>query len=136
MNTVYRIDMILDTSAIIAILQNEPEADRLISEMQNAETLRISAASVVELGIVMYSRYGDAGELEVDQFIHRLNISIVPVSTEQAELARTAYRKYGKGIHSAGLNYGDCFSYALAISFQEELLFVGEDFSKTDVKTV
>lgn len=104
--------------------------------MQHAGTLRISAASVVELGIVMFARYGDAGELEVDQFIHRLNISIVPVSAEQAELARTAYRKYGKGIHSAGLNYGDCFSYALAISFQEELLFVGEDFSKTDVKTV
>jgi len=126
--------MVLDTFAIIAILQNEPEADHLISVMQNAESLRVSAASVVELGIVMYARYGDAGELEVDQFIHRLNISILPVSAEQAELARTAYRKYGKGIHSAGLNYGDCFSYALAVSLQEELLFVGQDFSKTDVK--
>jgi len=126
--------MVLDTFAIIAILQNEPEADHLISVMQNAESLRVSAASVVELGIVMYARYGDAGELEVDQFIHRLNISILPVSAEQAELARTAYRKYGKGIHSAGLNYGDFFSYALAVSLQEELLFVGQDFSKTDVK--
>jgi len=126
--------MVLDTFAIIAILQDEPEADHLISVMQNAESLRVSAASVVELGIVMYARYGDAGELEVDQFIHRLNISILPVSAEQAELARTAYRKYGKGIHSAGLNYGDCFSYALAVSLQEELLFVGQDFSKTDVK--
>lgn len=128
--------MILDTSVIIAILQNEPEAERLISAMQNAGPLRVSAASVVEAGIVMYARYGDAGELEIDQFIHRLNISIVPVSAEQAELARSAYRKYGKGIHPAGLNYGDCFTYALAVSLQEELLFVGEDFSKTDVKRV
>jgi ribonuclease VapC len=126
--------MILDTSAIIAILQNEPESEGLISAMQNAKMLRISAASVVEAGIVMYSRYGDAGELEVDQFIHRLNISIVPVTAEQAELARSGYRKYGKGIHPAGLNFGDCFSYALAISLQEKLLFVGEDFSKTDVE--
>lgn len=126
--------MILDTSAIIAILQSEPEADQLILAIQNAKTLRVSAASVVEAGIVMYARYGDAGELEVDQFIHRLKISIVPVNAEQAELARSAYRKYGKGIHQAGLNYGDCFSYALAISLQEKLLFVGEDFSKTDVQ--
>jgi ribonuclease VapC len=88
--------MVLDTSAIIAILQNEPESDGLISLMQNAETLRISAASVVKAGIVMYARYGDAGELEIDQFIHRLNISIVPVTAEQADLARSAYRKYGK----------------------------------------
>lgn len=126
--------MVLDTSAIIAILQNEPEADQLILSIQSARTLRVSAASVVEAGIVMYARYGDAGELEVDQLIHRLNISIVPVNAEQAELARSAYRKYGKGIHSAGLNYGDCFSYALAISLQEKLLFVGEDFPKTDVQ--
>lgn len=126
--------MVLDTSVIIAVLQNEPGSEGLISAMQNAEKLKISAASVVETGIVMYARYGDAGELEVDQFIHRLNISIIPVSAEQAEIARTAYRKYGKGIHPAGLNYGDCFSYALAVSLQEELLFVGEDFSKTDVQ--
>lgn len=116
--------MVLDTSAIIAILQNEPEADHLISKMQEAESLRVSAASVVEAGIGMYARYGDAGELEVDQFIHRLNISIVPVSGEKADLARSAYRKYGKGIHSASLNYGDCFSYVLAISLDDQLLFI------------
>lgn len=126
--------MILDTSAIIAILQSEPEADGLIAAMQDAGTLRISAASLVEASIVMYARYGDAGELEVDQFIHRINITVVPVSAEQAELARLAYRKYGKGIHPASLNFGDCFSYALAVFLQEELLFIGEDFSKTDVK--
>lgn len=126
--------MIIDTSAIIAVLQDEPKSDRLILAMENAKVLRISAATVVEAGIVMHARYGDAGELEVDQFIHRLNISVVPVTAEQAELARTAYRKYGKGIHSAGLNYGDCFSYALAISLGESLLFKGDDFSKTDIQ--
>ena len=126
--------MVIDTSAIIAVLQDESESGRLISAMENAKTLRISAATVVEAGVVMYTRYGDAGELEIDQFIHRLNISIVPVSAEQAELARNAYRKYGKGIHPAGLNYGDSFSYALAISLGERLLFVGDDFSKTDVQ--
>lgn len=127
--------MVLDTSAIIAILQNEPEAERLISAMQDAGSLRVSAASVVEAGIVMYAKYGDAGEIEVDQFVQRLNISIVPVSAGHADLARSAYRKYGKGIHSAGLNYGDCFSYALAVSLDDQLLFIGDDFSKTDVKT-
>lgn len=126
--------MVIDTSAIIAVLQDESESERLISKMEHAKTLRISAATVVEAGVVMYTMYGDAGELEVDQFIHRLNISIVPVSAEQAELARTAYRKYGKGIHPDGLNYGDSFSYALAISLGEPLLFVGDDFSKTDVQ--
>lgn len=125
--------MVLDTSAIIAILQDEPGSDRLVDKMEVAGSLKISAATVVETGIVMYSRYGDAGEIEVDQFLHRLGIAVVPVTREQAELARTAYRKYGKGNHPAGLNYGDCFSYALAVSLNEPLLFVGEDFEKTDL---
>lgn len=126
--------MVLDTSAIIAVLQNEPKAEMLIAKMKSANILRISAATIVEAGIVMQTRYGDAGELEIDQFIHRLSISVVPVSAEHAELARLGYRKYGKGIHPAGLNYGDCFSYALAVSLQAPLLFIGEDFSKTDVQ--
>ena len=125
--------MVLDTSAIIAILQDEPGSDCLVDKMEVASSLKISAATVVETGIVMYSRYGDAGEVEVDQFLHRLGIAVVPVTREQAELARTAYRKYGKGNHPAGLNYGDCFSYALAVSLNEPLLFVGEDFEKTDL---
>lgn len=125
--------MVLDTSAVIAILQNESGSDRLISEMEKAGSLKISTASVVEAGIVMLSRYGDAGEIEIDQFIHRLGVSVIPFTDVQAEMARTAYRKYGKGRHPAGLNFGDCFSYALAISLNEPLLFTGVDFSKTDV---
>ncbi len=128
--------MVLDTSAIIAILQNEPGSDRLVESMEKAGVLRISAASVVEAGIVMFSRFGDAGEIEVDQFIHRLGVSVIPVTELHAEQARTAYRRYGKGHHPARLNYGDCFSYAIAVSLQEPLLFTGEDFAKTDVRTV
>jgi ribonuclease VapC len=125
--------MILDTSAVIAILQNESGSDRLITEMEKAGSLKISAASVVEAGIVMLSRYGDAGEIEVEQFIHQLGVKVIPVTEAHAELARSAYRKFGKGRHPAGLNFGDCFAYALAISLHEPLLFTGEDFSKTDV---
>lgn len=125
--------MVLDTSAVVAILQDEPGSDELITKLKEAKELKISAASVVEAGIVMLSRYGDPGEIEVDQFIHRLSIKVVSVTEAHAELARTAYRKFGKGRHSAGLNYGDCFSYALALSLQEPLLYVGEDFNKTDL---
>lgn len=125
--------MVLDTSAIISILQNEPDSNQLIAEIEKADSLKVSAATVVEAGIVMYSRYGDAGEVEVDQFLFRLGIVVVPVTQEQAEIARTAYRNFGKGNHTAGLNYGDCFSYALSKSLKEPLLFVGEDFSKADL---
>lgn len=125
--------MILDTSALIAILQNETGSETLIKKLEHAEVIRISSATVVELGIVMQARFGDYGELEADQLLHRLKADVVPVSADHAELARYAYRKYGKGNHSASLNYGDCFSYALAVSMNEPLLFVGEDFSKTDV---
>jgi len=134
MNTEFRVRIIvLDTSAVIAVLQNEPGSDELITKLQKAKELKISAASVAEAGIVMLSRYGDSGEIEVDQFIYRLGIKVISVTEAQAELARTACRKYGKGRHAAGLNYGDCFSYALASSLQEPLLYIGEDFSKTDL---
>lgn len=125
--------MVIETSAVLAILQNETGSNLLIDKIIKADSLKISAATVVEAGIVMYSRYGDAGEVEVDQLLHRLKIAVVPVTSEQAELARTAYRKFGKGNHPAGLNYGDCFSYALAVSLNEPLLYVGQDFEKTDL---
>lgn len=127
--------MVIDTSALIAILQNEPESDHLLSKLKQAKALRISAATVTEAGIEMHARYGDAGEMEVDNIIHRLNIDVIPLTAEHAELARYAYRRYGKGNHKAGLNFGDCFSYALAVSLDEPLLFVGDDFSETDVLT-
>ncbi len=125
--------MVIDTSAVIALLQGENDSDRLVSRLEEADSLKISAATVVEAGIVMYARYGDAGEVEVDQFLFRLGIRIVPVTEEQSQIARIAYRNYGKGNHPAGLNYGDCFSYALAQSLNEPLLYVGNDFDKTDL---
>lgn len=125
--------MVLDTSAIIAIIQNEPGSDRLVKMIEKADSLKISAATVVEAGIVMFSRYGDAGELEIDQFLYRLGVTVVPVTVDQAERARTAYRKFGKGVDPAGLNFGDCISYALASSLDEPLLYVGNDFEKTDL---
>jgi ribonuclease VapC len=126
--------MVIDTSAVVAILQSEQEAPRLTAALDADPVRRISAATLVETGIVMLSRYGEHGEREVDLLVQRAAIDVIPVSPEHAELARGAYRQYGKGRHSAGLNLGDCFSYALAASLDEPLLFVGNDFSKTDIR--
>lgn len=125
--------MTLDTSAIVAILLNEPEADRLFAAINGALFRRLSAASLVEAGIVIQARLGDPGERELDLLLRRTDVEIVSVTLEHTGLARAAFRRYGKGRHPAGLNYGDCFSYALSKAFQEPLLFKGEDFSQTDV---
>lgn len=125
--------MVVDTSAIVAILQREPEAARLVTALEADPARRLSAATLVEAGIVMQARYGDHGEREVDLLLERARIDVIPVAREHAELARDAFRRYGKGRHVAGLNFGDCFAYALAIALGEPLLFVGDDFSRTDV---
>ena len=126
--------MVLDTSAIVAILQAEPEADRLVAALEAASTRRISAATLVETGIVMQARYGDAGAREVDVFVGKLGVDVLAVTSAHAALARDAYRRFGKGQHRAALNYGDSFAYALAMALEEPLLFVGDDFSHTDVQ--
>ena len=126
--------MVLDTSAIIAVLQAEPEAECLVAALEAAVLRRISAATLVETGIVMQARYGDAGAYEVDIFTDKLGVDILAVTADHAALARDAYRRFGKGRHRAALNYGDCFAYALAMALQEPLLFVGDDFSHTDVQ--
>ena len=126
--------MVLDTSAIVAILQAEPEAERLVAALEAASTRRISAATLVETGIVMQARYGDAGAREVDVFIEKLSVDVLAVTSAHAALARDAYRRFGKGQHRAALNYGDSFAYALAMALEEPLLFVGDDFSHTDVQ--
>jgi len=125
--------MVIDTSSIIASLMNEPEAPRVTAALEADPVHRISAAALVEAGIVMLNRYGEHGEREVDLFVQRAAIDVIAVSAEQAELARGAFRQYGKDRHPAGLNFGDCFSYALAAALDEPLLFVGDDFSKTDI---
>jgi len=125
--------MVLDSSAIIAILLKEPEAVQFASAIENSDTTILSAASLLETSIIIESRLGPEGARDLDLFIYRAEIEIIPVDREQIELARTAWRKYGKGRHPAALNYGDCFSYALAKATGYQLLFKGTDFSGTDL---
>jgi len=126
--------MVIDTSAIVAIAQNEPEApffERMIAE----DPIRlVSAATVVEAAMVLETRFGEQGGVEFDLWLAKANIEIIPVNAEHTDQARRAWRRYGKGRHPAGLNYGDCFSYALAKLTNEPLLFKGNDFSRTDIQ--
>jgi ribonuclease VapC len=128
--------MVLDTSAVIAMLTNEPEAEVLEQEIASDPIRLISAASILEAGIVIERRLGDAAGREFDLWLLRAGIEIVPVDAQQVDMARRAWRRFGKGRHPAGLNFGDCFSYALAITRDEPLLFKGNDFSRTDVRQV
>ncbi len=125
--------MVLDTSAVLAILQNEPERRRFNEAIDAAETRSLSTASFVECSMIVESRYGTDGVRDLDLLIAKAQISLISVDEEQANLARRAFRKFGKGRHSAGLDFGDCFSYALSKAIQEPLLFKGNDFSQTDV---
>lgn len=125
--------MVLDTSAVLAILQDEPERRKFNEAIEQADSRSLSTASFVECSMIVESRYGADGVRDLDLFIAKAQISRVPVNEEQADLARRAFRKYGKGRHPAGLNFGDCFSYALANALEESLLFKGNDFPQTDV---
>ncbi len=125
--------MVIDTSAVLAILQGEPERRSFIEAIESADLPRMSVASFVETSIVVESRYGAEGLRDLDRFISRAGIELIAVDQEQGQLARSALSRYGKGRHRAGLNYGDCFSYAAAISFGEPLLCKGDDFMYTDV---
>lgn len=126
--------MIVDTSAIIAILRDESDADELAEVIESADVRRVSAATYVEAAIVTDSNQDPVLSSSLDSFLQRSLVHIEPVTVEQARLARQAYRDYGKGRHRAGLNFGDCFAYALAKDKGEPLLFKGQDFRKTDVE--
>lgn len=126
--------MIVDTSAILAIFLAEPERTKFLDLMTQAETRRISAVNVLETGIVLEARRGEAAGREFDLFLHRAQFDVVPADSDQVEIARIAWRKYGKGRHAAGLNFGDCFAYALAKVTSEPLLFKGDDFAHTDIE--
>jgi ribonuclease VapC len=128
--------VVIDTSAVIAILRMESEAARLAEAIEADASRLMSAATLVETGLVIESRYGAAGGRELDVLIAKAALSIEPVTAEQADVAREAWRRYGKGRHSAALNFGDCFSYALAKATGEPLLFKGSDFTQTDVSIV
>ena len=126
--------MVIDTSAIAAILFDEPDAAELEGKIADDPVRLMSAATFLEATIVIEARLGDPGGREFDLWLHRAEVEIFPVDAEQADIARRAWRRYGWGRHPAGLNYGDCFSYALAATHDEPLLFKGDDFTKTDVK--
>jgi ribonuclease VapC len=125
--------MIIDTSAIIAILFGEDDAEIYAEAITRADSCRISAATFVETAVVVEAQTRNNGGRQFDAFIRRAGIAIEPVTEEQAYIARQAFIDFGKGRHPAGLNYGDCFSYALAKAAREPLLFKGKDFAKTDV---
>lgn len=126
--------MVIDSSAVIAIILDEPEAEQFIAQLSNADTRLISAASVLETSIVLESRNGEAGGRELDLFLNRAQIDIVSVDREQVEAARAAWRKYGKSRHRATLNFGDCLVYALAKVTGEPILAKGNDFRLTDIE--
>ena len=125
--------MVIDTSAMIAILLNEPSADRLIAALDADPTRLVSAATVVETSLVVLGRFGEAGDPQLDRLLRAVNAKVVPVGDEQVTIARDAAVRFGRGRDEAGLNFGDCFSYALSVESGEPLLFVGNDFAKTDV---
>jgi ribonuclease VapC len=128
--------MVIDTSALVAMLNDEPEAERIETAVEADPVRLMSAASYVETAIVIDTRFGEPGGRELDLWLHRAAVDLVSVDSDQADAARVAYRMYGKGRHRAGLNYGDCFSYALAKVSGQPLLFKGDDFARTDIRAV
>jgi ribonuclease VapC len=125
--------MIVDTSALVAVLFREPEADQYIQLIHNADRCLISAGTYLELSIVLERQAGPEADRQCEMFFRRAGIAIEPFTVEQAHLARQAFHDFGKGRHAAGLNFGDCFAYALSKFTGEALLFKGEDFKRTEI---
>jgi ribonuclease VapC len=125
--------MVVDTSALLAIFLAEPERKQFLDVITQGDTRCISAANVLETGIVLEARRGEAAGREFDLFLNHAKLEVVPVDSDQIEIARVAWRKYGRGRHAAGLNFGDCFAYALAKVMGEPILFKGDDFTHTDL---
>ena len=126
--------MIVDSSALLAVLLREPDSERYETAIATAAGGRMSAVNRLETSIVVEGRGGAAAGHELDTFLERAGIEPAPVTTEQVQVARIAWRRFGKGNHPARLNLGDCFAYALAKSAGEPLLYKGDDFSRTDIE--
>jgi ribonuclease VapC len=126
--------MVLDTSAVLAMLFVEPEAEAFARAVARAEYRRISAANLLEAGIVADHQADARAGRQLDALVARIELSTEPVTAEHVRIARQAYLDFGKGNHPAGLNFGDCFAYALAKTTGEPLLFKGEDFGQTDIR--
>jgi ribonuclease VapC len=128
--------MVIDTSALIAILLGEPEAEQCARAIAADGKRLISAFTLLETGVVIEARKGEAGGRELDLLLHHAAVEVVPLTAEHGEAARRAWRRFGRGRHPAGLNLGDCCSYALSVHAGEPLLCKGDDFAKTDVVVV
>lgn len=128
--------MVIDTSALVAILQDEPERRAFNEAIAAAAERLLSVANYVEVSIVIEARYGAEGLRSLDVFLERAGVDLVPVDRAQADAARYAYSRFGESRHAAGLNFGDCFAYALASTNQQPLLFKGTNFSHTDLAAV
>ena len=128
--------MVIDSSAVLAILNDEPERRAFNEAIEQTDTCLISVVSFVETSLVLEARKGYEGVRDFDLFVAQAGMELTEVDVEQARLARTAFRQFGKGRHVAGLNFGDCFSYALAKATGLPLLFKGDDFSLTDLERV
>lgn len=126
--------IVVDTSAVFAILTKEAGSEELGSALDNAEGVCLSAGTYLELTIVCRRRAGDQAVQEMERFLIAEDISVIPFDAAQADLAAEAYRTYGKGRHRAALNFGDCFAYALAKHLDAPLLYKGTDFSATDIQ--
>jgi ribonuclease VapC len=126
--------VIIDSSAILAIVLREPDELLLLTAILAAPVCRMSAANWLEISLVVDGKTETTAAADFDELVGRLKIEIVAVSPEQAAIAREAHKRFGRGHHPAKLNYGDCFSYALARATGEPLLFKGNDFSQTDVE--
>jgi ribonuclease VapC len=126
--------MVIDTSVLLAILQDEPERRAFADAIEAADSCSMSVASLLETSLVIESRFGAEGSRDLDQLVEKAGIELVPVDLEQVRVARRAHARFGKGRHPAGLSFGDCFAYALARTLGEPLLFEGDDFSRTDVE--
>ncbi len=125
--------MIVDTSAVLAVLFDEPDAERYVRALAGASRCRMSVVSFLEAAIVLESRAGAAAGPNLDLLLERAPIELEPVTLEHAQAARRAWRRFGRGNHRAALNFGDCFAYALAEATREPLLFKGQDFALTDI---
>ena len=128
--------MVVDTSALVAILDGEPERRTFIEAIEAADSRHMSVATFVEISVVIEARYGAEGVRDLDRFMSRAGIELVAVDAEQGQIARGAFSRFGKGRHRAALNYGDCFAYALAAVLGEPLLCKGHDFARTDIALV
>lgn len=128
--------MVVDASALVAILLDEPERAAYNAAIAGSVVRLVSAATLVEASLVIESRKGANGRAELDRFVLRARLDVVAFDARQADAARNGWRRFGKGRHPAALNLGDCFSYALAKCMGEPMLFKGTDFTLTDITPV